>query len=164
MAASRPSPGSRSAATLGIYSRVSHVEELDPVALDRETRGLSRFRACRYTEVSTKKFKYRPLWRSFSGGHWLMPHLHHVEAAASRSRSLLRDDGGSIGLTTSRTRLPDVASPIRRRRGSMARLSPSFEPERCFATMEKRRRLPLSLALICMTLRAIWSATCKAGA
>ena len=49
-----------------------------------------------------------------------MPQLHHLEAAASRSCSLFRDDGGSIGLTSSRTRLLDVASPIRRRRGSMA--------------------------------------------
>ena len=49
-----------------------------------------------------------------------MPQPHHVKAAASRSRSLIRGDGGSIGLTSSRTRLLDVASPIRRRRGSMA--------------------------------------------
>jgi hypothetical protein len=45
-----------------------------------------------------------------------MPQPHHVKAAASRSRSLIRGDGGSIGLTSSRTRL----LPIRRRRGSMA--------------------------------------------
>jgi hypothetical protein len=49
-----------------------------------------------------------------------MPQPHHVEAAASRSRSLIRGDGGSIGMTSPRTRLLDVASGIRRRRESMA--------------------------------------------
>jgi hypothetical protein len=93
---------------------------LDPTAaLDRGKRILSRFRACRYTEVAAKKFDSARCGAVFQEGHLLMPQPRHVKAAASRSRSLIRGDGGSIGMTSSRTRLLAVASRIRRRRESI---------------------------------------------
>jgi hypothetical protein len=55
---------------------------MDPASrLTRESWILSRFRPCRYTDVSAKKFNSARCGAVFSGGHSLSPQPHHVKAA-----------------------------------------------------------------------------------